>query len=226
MAQHSSKHRESSEQKQTQVVGEPPPLSVLLSYYRFHIGALLCAIVIASISFAIVRRQIPEPTQQVQNGPSQTTGGSTGGSTGGARGMNMSADTLALIQRMQDTIAQNPARHDVELRLANMFYDMGAFPMASMTYAKYLQAEPSNVPARIDYAYTLLRMGKSEEAVAETKTALKKEPDHPIATFNLGVIYYQLGQMEEAKIWLKKAQAIAPNSRVSEGAEKILTTIK
>jgi tetratricopeptide (TPR) repeat protein len=216
MAVQKQPHKQTQQHTQPQT---PPSLFAVFAYYRIPLIAFGLAVIIGSISFAITRSLIPAP---VNGGASQE---SNAGATK-PRGMNISADTMALIQRMQDTITQSPERHDVELRLANLFYDMGAFPMASATYAQYLKADPNNVSARIDYAYTLLRMNKSDEAIAETKVALTREPNHPIATFNLGVIYYQLGDMAQAKQWLEKAKTLAPNSRISEGADKILLSIK
>ncbi len=200
--------------------GEPiPSFSAIIAYYRIPLIALALAVFLGGISFAITRSFIPDPIS------SGTASQESNTPQGKPRGMNISADTMALIQRMQDTLLSTPDRHDVELRLANLFYDIGAFPMASATYANYLKADPKNVPARIDYAYTLLRMNKADEAIAETKRALQNEPNHPIATFNLGVIYYQIGNMSEAKQWLNKAKSLAPNSRIAEGADKILASM-
>jgi tetratricopeptide (TPR) repeat protein len=204
-------------------------------------------VLLGSGSFAITRFLIDKPTtnaeafgerNSAQNNDSganaQPQGGSEAsgsvGASGNAGGNPMSRVTPEMQQRiaiLQDSLQRFPKNGDVLLSLANAWYDVGAFFQAEQHYARYLNDfDKKNVAARVDYAYTLLRQNRSDEAIAETKKALEYEPNRVEALYNLGVIYYGQKNWTEAKVWFEKCIKIAPGTEVAKSAEDIIKSIQ
>ncbi len=208
---------------------------------RFGLAAAL-VVALGSASFGISRLFIDKPQSSAEAGGTrnsaqnsgsdknaQPSGGQQSGGEASASGNPMSKVTPEMQQRLavlQDSLQRFPKNGDVLLALANTWYDIGAFFQAEQHYARYLQEfDKKNVAARVDYAYTLLRQNRHDEAIAETKKALEYEPNRVEALFNLGVIYYGQKNWTESKVWFEKCIKIAPGTEVAKSAEDILKSI-
>jgi tetratricopeptide (TPR) repeat protein len=173
----------------------------------------------------------------------QNSGQDAGGGQSGTEGAAPSAIAPELQQRitlLQDSLASKPNSPQLVLGLANAWYDAGAtyqnsnavflvrqaFGQAEKLYARYLKEfDPKNTAARVDYAYTMLAQGRADDAAAETKRALDFEPNHPIALFNLGVIYTRKADAKAARGYFERAIKAAPDSEVSRTAQDLLKTL-
>jgi len=218
---------------------EQPPPSV---FYRRLTAALGLVILVSSVSFGITRLMVEKPVQQASQQAGQSSAKVEQSNSGNATDpMPVPPETQAALQRLQDSLAAEPNNGGVLLRLANAWYDAGAayqsknavflarqaFAKAEQHYGRYLKEfDAKNVAARIDYAYTLLVQGRTDDAVTETKKALDYEKDHPIALFNLGVIYNRKGDMEESKRYFKRCIEVAPNSDAAKSAEQLLKELE
>lgn len=215
--------------------------SPALLYKRLAV-ALGLVFLVGAASFGTTRLMIDKPAKQdvQQEGQSSATGSEPSGGNA-ADPMPVPPETQAALQRLQDSLAAEPNNSGVLLRLANAWYDAGAayqsknavflarqaFAKAEQHYGRYLKEfDAKNVAARIDYAYTLLVQGRTDDAVTETKKALDYEKDHPIALFNLGVIYNRKGDMEESKRYFKRCIEVAPNSDAAKSAEQLLKELE
>jgi tetratricopeptide (TPR) repeat protein len=66
-------------------------------------------------------------------------------------------------------------------------------------------------PVPVDYmARTLYGLGRADEAVAAYRGLLQTDPDYWQANYVLGLAYYQMGQIDEAKKYLKIATQVWP----------------
>lgn len=61
-----------------------------------------------------------------------------------------------------------------------------------------------------DFALSLLKAGKMEEAVPYLESITKSDPENVNVLYNLGIAYSELGQFDEAVIRLKKAVRLDP----------------
>lgn len=212
------------------------------SQFGLRMGlAVAIVVLLGSASFAVTRYVIDKPTSNAeatgQRNSAQNSGSEAGtnpnGSANGegaASANPMSRVTPEMQQRiavLQDSLQRFPKDGNVLLSLANAWYDVGAFFQAEQHYARYLnEFDKKNVAARVDYAYTLLRQNRSDEAILETKKALEYEPNRVEALYNLGVIYYGQKNWTEATTWFEKCIKIAPGTEVAKSAEDIIKSIK
>ncbi|MCU0425275.1 MAG: tetratricopeptide repeat protein [Candidatus Kapabacteria bacterium] len=197
--------------------------------------ACLAVVVVGSVSYGITRLFVEKPTEQAQaqagaetsNGrvsPSGTPDGS-----GNASGNPMSKVSPEIQQRigtLSDSLAKEPKNASVLVRLANAWYDAGAYFQAEQHYARYLnEFNPKDVAARVDYAYTILRQGRTDEAIVETKKALEYEPQRIEAMYNLGVMYYGKKDFKTSISWFEKCAAASPNTEIANSAKEIIERI-
>jgi tetratricopeptide (TPR) repeat protein len=201
-------------------------------------AAFVVVLLLGSGSFALTRYFVDKPTTNAEASGERTSAQNSGsgantqpseGAAQGASGNPMSKVTPEQQQRiavLQDSLQRFPKNGQVVLNLANAWYDVGAFFQAEQYYSRYLgEFDKKNVAARVDYAYTLLRQNRPDEAIVETKKALEYEPNRVEALYNLGVIYYGQKNWAEAKVWFEKCVKVAPGTEVAKSAEDIIQTI-
>lgn len=114
------------------------------------------------------------------------------------------------------------------LRAANLYDDAEEYETAKTLYEKFLSIQPKNVDARVDYAIVLLKLGEqgnpilSQQAVSEMRRAVEDDPTHQKATVNLGILYMQIGRVEEAHQLWQRALALDPHSEAGRKAKELI----
>jgi len=135
------------------------------------------------------------------------------------------------IAPLENAARANPKDADAVLRLANALHDNGMLPRAIEHYKIYLSMHPENPDARVDLGICYDQMGmidslRSDQfyglAINEMETALKGNPSHQPAAFNLGIVNLHRGSLEESNKWMKKAVAMNKNSDLGMRAQQIL----
>ena len=96
-----------------------------------------------------------------------------------------SKERAAALERM---LAANPKDVSTIVRVANGYFDLGNYPKAAETYEKAAAIDPKNADVITDLGVCLRRMKKPEQAVAKFREALKTNPGHAVALFNLGLV--------------------------------------
>lgn len=106
----------------------------------------------------------------------------------------------------------------VSLLTGNILMNLKGAKEAELEFRKGTQQEPQDPIARYNLAITLLRQGKSQEALVELQNFLDLFPYHhltPIVLSQIAQIYYQLGKYEKSLEYYKKAFSLAPdNSKI------------
>jgi tetratricopeptide (TPR) repeat protein len=83
---------------------------------------------------------------------------------------------------------KNDSKNFEALReLGNIRYDERNFSEAAALYARALEVHPDDVNVRSDRGGALLQGGRVDDAIAELKTVLSKDPSHPQALYVMGV---------------------------------------
>lgn len=93
------------------------------------------------------------------------------------------------IGRLKAIIEQNPGDLKTIAGLANMLYDLKEFAEAIKYYDLAIKADPSNLAYYVDRGTACWYAGQTEQAIVELESVLKKNPAHPQALNNLGIIY-------------------------------------
>ena len=138
----------------------------------------------------------------------------------GQPGPNMQAATQ--LTELENRVRQNPENHELALEAANFAHDNGYFEKAIAYYDQYLGRHPDDVNAIVDKGICFHELKRSEEAIAIMNQALKIQPKHLQANFNLGIINLQQGNIAKANEWFTKVVTIAPNSEISKRAQELL----
>jgi len=134
-----------------------------------------------------------------------------------------SADVLHGIDRLRQVVDKNPDDLVSTLRLSNMLQDNEMYDQAVVYYKRYLEKIPDNVDARVDYGVTLYEAGHTQEAIDELNHAIKMDPRHQKAFFNLGIVYLNAGEIDKSNDAFKKCVEIDSQSDIGKQAEQILT---
>ena len=88
---------------------------------------------------------------------------------------------------------------------------------------KYLAKKPEDPNARVDMGICYLETGDAPTAAKEMQTALKYDPKHQMAMFNLGIVNLNMGNVQQSNEWLKKAIKIDSTTTIAQRAKDILS---
>jgi protein O-GlcNAc transferase len=96
------------------------------------------------------------------------------------------------------------------LNLAQAMRDKGDLPAAVDSYRRAIVSKPNSADAHADLAFTLKRMDKLKEALAEVVTAVRLAPNLARAQFYYGEILAQMGDSAGALPHYKRASELSP----------------
>ena len=142
------------------------------------------------------------------------------------------AEMMKDIRDLQARIEANPEDRDAMLRLANRLYDVQFFDRAAVIYERYLGLEPGNVNARVDLGTSYFQMSFSDStkheayqrlAEATFLEAIRVDPSHQLANFNLGIVHLHRGDMAGARQWFEKCIALGPGTEPARRAKELLS---
>jgi len=104
----------------------------------------------------------------------------------------------------------SPARREFKSLIYSIMGDsyneLDNWPKAAESYEASIKLDPNNATALNNYAYYLsVRKEKLNEAKLMSKKSLDIEPENPSFLDTYGWILYQVGEYEDAKIYIQKA---------------------
>jgi len=127
------------------------------------------------------------------------------------------------ISELEMQVAANPSDMQALLKLANMSHDGRFFDKAITYYRRYLDKNVKDANARVDLGICYFENGDNDEAQKQMLTALKYDPKHLQAHFNLGIVNLKARRIQEANDWFKRTIALAPpNSDIGQQAKQFL----
>jgi tetratricopeptide (TPR) repeat protein len=96
---------------------------------------------------------------------------------------------LAPLVDSLESVIKTSDNPETELALANAYYDGEYWDKALALYEHYLDHDPNNINARIDYAYSITQVtGDFKLAITEIEKALAVDPEHVQGLFNAGIL--------------------------------------
>ncbi len=135
-----------------------------------------------------------------------------------SHGTNDSQMDMSHAMTMLDDI---PNDFESLVQNGNNYMDQGNFAVAAELYRRALEIR--NVPdVRVDYGACLHGMGLPIRAIETFKQVIIDQPGHTIATFNLGVVYFDQQQLDSARVYFNKYLELEPNGQAIEQAERFL----
>jgi len=129
------------------------------------------------------------------------------------------AESLAVLIRA-DSSAAGP-----NVAMGNLYYDTGNFGDAIPFYRRALASDPSLIDVEVDLAVSHHNVGDFTTARTILEGVVGKDSTHAIALFDLGVVYQQLGRVDDAKRALVRARALAGPAEMKSVIDQMLARL-
>ncbi len=114
-----------------------------------------------------------------------------------------------------NALANLPEDFETLVPMGNTFMDQGSFAVAAEIYKRALAI--SDVPdVRVNYGACLNAMGLPLRAIEEFQQARSSDPNHAIACFNLGIVYFSQQQQDSARTYFNKYLELDPAGQAAE----------
>ncbi len=126
------------------------------------------------------------------------------------------------VEGMESALANMPTDYNSLVQLGNQTMDQKNFPLAAESYKRALEINGDSPDVRTDYGACLHAMGLPQRAIEEFMTVVQKNPEHTIANFNLGIVYYTLDQNDSAKTYFNKYLSLESTGPTADAAAKYL----
>ncbi len=122
---------------------------------------------------------------------------------------NASGPQVALAESLSVLLHEDSTAVAPNVAMGNLMYDTGNFGLAIPYYTRALKGDPKLVDVEVDLAVSYHNSGEFETARQILEGVVIKAPMHAIALFDLGVVYQQLGRVEDARRVLLHARELA-----------------
>lgn len=130
------------------------------------------------------------------------------------------------VQELRKALNEDPENYDLNVKMANNFFDIGRFPEAIEHYQKAIKVNDSDPDVLIDLGVALFNTNDSESALNYMDAALKINPKHPQGLYNSGIVQFNMGDSTGAvKMWEKLIETNS-HSPQAQTAKKFIEQLK
>ena len=127
---------------------------------------------------------------------------------------------IALVQNQTETAHNNllelrdrfPKNDEVALYLGFSYEKQRDFNLAESLYRESLQLNPENPKSGLRLGTVLIKKGRYEDARSFLESVTSKFPGYAVAWWNLGLLYRELGEFDQARMALNTASQLNPNN--------------
>jgi superkiller protein 3 len=110
------------------------------------------------------------------------------------------------IEALLESVKIRPGYANAHNKLSWQYQLLGE-PIKAMESAKNaVELDPFSPEAVINLAFSYLINGLPDDALREARRTYNLQPEWPTAAFYLGLIYYHLGNFQEARKWVEALQ--------------------
>lgn len=138
---------------------------------------------------------------------------------------------IAELETLEKAVKANPNDAPTMLQLANHLQDAKFLPKAIEAYQHYLDLKPDDPNATVDMGVTYYELSMTDtlhrdqhlqSADERFHSALKINPKHQLAHFNLGIVNLMRGDLMTANEWFKKTAAIDSTTETGKRAQMLI----
>lgn len=119
-----------------------------------------------------------------------------------------------------------PEDYESLVRMGNSAMDNGNYAMAAEAYRRALEIDGGSLAVRTDFGACLHGMGLPDRALEELRKVLRQDPNHTIATFNMGIVFYSLNQTDSAVVHLNRCLDLDPGPELARRVNQLLADLK
>jgi len=127
------------------------------------------------------------------------------------------------LQQLNLGILENPDDYDLNVEIANNYFDTRDFQKAVTHYKQALLIQDGDPNVMIDLGVSYFNLNQADSALHIIQKALGKKPDHIQGLFNAGVIHYNLGNTEAA---IESWELLIKSHAESEEASRAMQFIR
>ena len=98
------------------------------------------------------------------------------------------AEMTGKIQALKDIVKKDPKNLAAWVELGNLYFDSDQPRESIEAYSKYLAAKPDNADVRTDMAIMYRKLGDSDRALKEFRSAAEADPKHVNSRYNIGIV--------------------------------------
>jgi tetratricopeptide (TPR) repeat protein len=119
-------------------------------------------------------------------------------------------DVEAAVKHLEAAVSIAPQFSPAWNNLGTIAYQTQQYPRAEECFAKALAADPSAYEPLVNLGGVLINLGKLDDAWKYNVFAVLSRPNDALANAQLGMTYFETGQMELAEKYLKESRRIDP----------------
>ena len=123
---------------------------------------------------------------------------------------------------MSSFVASLPKEFEPLVSMGNALMDQGRYDMAVECYTRALAQRPDDVNVLVDLGACQHALGRNQEAIGTFMKGLSIDPGHKIAKYNLGIVYWGLGDTAQARSWWEKFVKESPPGEMKSQVESLL----
>jgi tetratricopeptide (TPR) repeat protein len=123
------------------------------------------------------------------------------------------------VQELANNVADLAGRNLIEAREANNldsdeWYNLGLDleevdpAKAPEAYARAIELDPSNADAHVNLGRLMQLKGDLKSAKKHYEKALKSAPDHQLAFYNMGTVFDELDEVDQAADYYRRAEGV------------------
>jgi len=121
-----------------------------------------------------------------------------------------------------EALADMPTDYGSLIAVGNQTMDQGNFAVAAESYRRALAINGESPDLRTDYGACLHGMGLPHRAIEEFHTVIAEHPEHRIANYNLGIVYFSQNVADSARFYFEKYLTVDPNGGAAAQAKSYL----
>lgn len=130
------------------------------------------------------------------------------------------------IQELRKALNENPESYELNVKMANSFFDIGRFPQAIQHYRTALKVNDTDPNVLIDLGVAFFNTNSADSALNYINKALKINPNHPQGLYNSGIVHINLGDSSKAVMMWERLIETSSQSPQAETAKKFIDQLK
>lgn len=170
---------------------------------------ILIVVVAAGAVYLAAQMLSPEAVARPEKKPAEM----------GAMGGQMPA------MNMDAFIASLPKDFESLVSMGNALMDQTHYAMAVECYTRALNQHPNDPNVVVDLGACQHALGNDREAIASFMKGLSLDPAHKIAKYNLGIVYWGMGDTAQARGWWETFVKESPPSEMRGQVEALLAQL-
>ena len=105
-----------------------------------------------------------------------------------------------------------PKHPEINLYLGYAHENLNHLEKAETLYRQVLHLKPEHHKALLRLGAVLIKLGKRHEARSFLESLTRKYPIYSVAWWNLGIVYYQLGELQLAETAWEESLRLEPDT--------------